>query len=227
MEIQFKLGQSLISLFNQNIKVTGENLNHSKLKSSWFRTYPLISVGRYKVLSKVLPIVSSLRINGSLHCTALLHCTICSCIVHILYSTWNIKKWMVSGQVAKTTLESILNCPLTFSCIMTPSTLGIENLIVMCWEQGTQPNGLTCSSFLNFVRPSLDAQHQSKPVATPGLRDSLVVEHDVRSPDVVTGHVELPPPAVLHRVPLELVVPPELLHPQVGRHDLVFQVLKQ
>ena len=33
-------------------------------------------------------------------------------------------------------------------------------------------------------------------------------------------------PAVLRRVPLELVVPPVLLHPQVGRHDLVLQVLK-
>ena len=33
-------------------------------------------------------------------------------------------------------------------------------------------------------------------------------------------------PAVLRWVPLELVVPPVLLHPQVGRHDLVLQVLK-
>ena len=54
----------------------------------------------------------------------------------------------------------------------------------------------------------------------------LVVKHDIRSPDVVTGHVELLHPAVLVRVPLQLVVPPELLHPQVGRHYLVLEVLK-
>ena len=53
----------------------------------------------------------------------------------------------------------------------------------------------------------------------------LVVKDDVRSPDVVTGHVELLHPAILLRVPLELVVPPELLHPQVGRHYLVLEVL--
>ena len=33
-------------------------------------------------------------------------------------------------------------------------------------------------------------------------------------------------PAVLCRVPLQLVVPPVLLHPEVGRHDLVLQVLQ-
>ena len=54
----------------------------------------------------------------------------------------------------------------------------------------------------------------------------LVVKHDIRSPDVVTGHVELLHPTVLVRVPLQLVVPPELLHPQVGRHYLVLEVLK-
>ena len=54
----------------------------------------------------------------------------------------------------------------------------------------------------------------------------LVVEHDVGPPDVVAGHVELLDASVLQRVPLELVVAPELLHPQVGRHDLVLQVLK-
>ena len=43
---------------------------------------------------------------------------------------------------------------------------------------------------------------------------------------MVAGHVELLDAAVLQRVPLELVVAPELLHPQVGRHDLVLQVLK-
>ena len=43
---------------------------------------------------------------------------------------------------------------------------------------------------------------------------------------MVAGHVELLDAAVLQRIPLELVVAPELLHPQVGRHDLVLQVLK-
>ena len=43
---------------------------------------------------------------------------------------------------------------------------------------------------------------------------------------MVAGHVELLDAAVLQRVPLELVVAPELLHPQVGRHDLVLQVLQ-
>ena len=56
---------------------------------------------------------------------------------------------------------------------------------------------------------------------------SLVVEHDVRSPDVVAGHVEHLDPAVLLGVPLQLVVAPVLLHPQVGRHDLVLQVLNR
>ena len=60
-----------------------------------------------------------------------------------------------------------------------------------------------------------------------GIKCLLIVKDNVRSPDVVAGHVELPHPAVLHRVPLELVIPPELLHPQVGRHDLVLQILKQ
>ena len=58
------------------------------------------------------------------------------------------------------------------------------------------------------------------------INSSLVVEHDVWSPDVVAGHVEHLDPAVLLGVPLQLVVAPVLLHPQVGRHDLVLQVLK-
>ncbi len=56
---------------------------------------------------------------------------------------------------------------------------------------------------------------------------SLVVEHDVRPPDVVGGHVQHVDAAVLRRVPLQLVVVPVLLHPQVRRHDLVLQVLKK
>ena len=43
---------------------------------------------------------------------------------------------------------------------------------------------------------------------------------------MVTGHVEHLDPAILLGVPLELVVTPVLLHPQVGRHDLVLQILK-
>ena len=59
------------------------------------------------------------------------------------------------------------------------------------------------------------------------MRSLLVIQDDVRPPDVVTGHVELLHPAVLVRVPLQLVVPPELLHPQVGRHYLVLEVLQR
>ena len=55
---------------------------------------------------------------------------------------------------------------------------------------------------------------------------SLIVKDNVRSPDVVAGYVELFHPAVLVGVPFQLVVPPKLLHPQVGRHYLVLEVLK-
>ena len=55
---------------------------------------------------------------------------------------------------------------------------------------------------------------------------SLVVEDNVRSPDVISRHVETLDPPVLLWVPLQLVVAPVLLHPQVGRHDLVLEVLK-
>ena len=54
----------------------------------------------------------------------------------------------------------------------------------------------------------------------------LVVEDNVRPPDVIGGNVEHVDAAVLLRVPLKLVVVPVLFHPQVGRHDLVFQVLQ-
>ena len=53
----------------------------------------------------------------------------------------------------------------------------------------------------------------------------LVVEHDVRQPDVLAGHVEELDPAVVLRVPGELVVSPLLLHPHVGRQDLPPHVL--
>ena len=42
---------------------------------------------------------------------------------------------------------------------------------------------------------------------------------------MVTGHMKHLDPPVLLWVPLQLVVAPVLLHPQVGRHDLVFEVL--
>ena len=56
---------------------------------------------------------------------------------------------------------------------------------------------------------------------------SLVVEDNVWSPDVIRRHVETLDPAILLRLPGQLVVAPVLLHPQVGRHDLVLQILKQ
>ena len=49
----------------------------------------------------------------------------------------------------------------------------------------------------------------------------LVVQHDVRPPDVIGGNVEHVHAAVLIRVPPHLVVVPELLHPEVGGHNLV------
>ena len=55
---------------------------------------------------------------------------------------------------------------------------------------------------------------------------SLVVEDNVWSPDVIRRHVETLDPAILLRLPGQLVVAPVLLHPQVGRHDLVLQILK-
>ena len=54
----------------------------------------------------------------------------------------------------------------------------------------------------------------------------LVVEHNVWSPDVVTGYMQLFDSPILVWVPLELVVSPELLYPQVGGHNLVLQILK-
>ena len=55
----------------------------------------------------------------------------------------------------------------------------------------------------------------------------LVVEDDIGPPDVIRRDMKHVDPTVLSRVPLELVVPPVLLHPQVGRHDLVLQVLNR
>ena len=43
---------------------------------------------------------------------------------------------------------------------------------------------------------------------------------------MVSRHVETLDPAVLIRVPHQLVVAPELLNPQVGGHYLVLQVLE-
>ena len=54
----------------------------------------------------------------------------------------------------------------------------------------------------------------------------LVVENDVRPPDVVSRDVETLDSAVLLGIPHELVIPPELLNPQIGCHNLVLQVLK-
>ena len=54
----------------------------------------------------------------------------------------------------------------------------------------------------------------------------LVVEDDVREPDVGGGNMETVPPAVLLGVPAQLVVVPVLLYPQVGRHHLLTEVLQ-
>ena len=54
---------------------------------------------------------------------------------------------------------------------------------------------------------------------------SLVVEHDVREPDVGGGHVEAVHAPVLLGVPAELVVKPVLLDPEVSRHHLLPEVL--
>ena len=55
----------------------------------------------------------------------------------------------------------------------------------------------------------------------------LVIEDNVREPDVSGGNMETVDPSVLLRVPAELVVVPVLLYPQVGRHHLLPQVLQQ
>ena len=55
---------------------------------------------------------------------------------------------------------------------------------------------------------------------------SLVVKDNVRSPDVIRWNMQHVDPAVLLGVPLQLVVTPELLHPQVGGHDLVLKILE-
>ena len=59
------------------------------------------------------------------------------------------------------------------------------------------------------------------------MRDLLVVKNDVRTPDMISRDVEALDSPVLLGVPHQLVVPPELLHPQVGRHDLVLQILQK
>ena len=43
---------------------------------------------------------------------------------------------------------------------------------------------------------------------------------------MIRRHVETLDPAILLGLPGQLVVAPVLLHPQVGRHDLVLQILK-
>ena len=54
---------------------------------------------------------------------------------------------------------------------------------------------------------------------------SLVVEDDVREPDVGGGHVEAVHAPVLLGVPAELVVKPVLLDPEVSRHHRLPEVL--
>ena len=62
--------------------------------------------------------------------------------------------------------------------------------------------------------------------AEASVRSLLVIQDDVRSPDVVSWDVEALDSAVLLRIPHQLVIPPELLNPQIGCHNLVLQVLK-
>ena len=54
----------------------------------------------------------------------------------------------------------------------------------------------------------------------------LVVEDNVWSPDVVSGHMKILDAAILIRVPHQLVVTPVLLYPQVGGHYLILQILE-
>lgn len=54
--------------------------------------------------------------------------------------------------------------------------------------------------------------------------DLLVVEDNVRTPYVIGGDVKHFDAAILLGLPLELVVVPGLLHPQVGGHYLVLQI---
>ena len=65
------------------------------------------------------------------------------------------------------------------------------------------------------------------PLSKSWTEDLLIVQHDVRPPDVVGGHVEHVHSAVFRRIPTHFVVVPKLLHPQIGGHDLVSEVLWQ
>ena len=124
-----------------------------------------------------------------------------------------------------------------FSCV----SLVMDGNRVLQGKRTKQENNNPLDLYLcNLSRSSLPPQQADtyrsltdqsslflQPVDAEALGDSLVVEHDVRSPDVVTGHVKHLNPSILLGVPLQLVVTPVLLHPQVGRHDLVLQILKQ
>ena len=62
--------------------------------------------------------------------------------------------------------------------------------------------------------------------AVTAVPASLVVKDDIRAPDVISWHVEALDSPVLLGIPHQLVIPPELLNPQIGCHNLVLQVLK-
>ena len=55
---------------------------------------------------------------------------------------------------------------------------------------------------------------------------SLVIQHDVWEPDVCGGDMEAVHSPVLLGVPPELVIKPILLDPEVGRHNLLAEILK-
>lgn len=74
----------------------------------------------------------------------------------------------------------------------------------------------------------LRAQHACDSVVHNPIFPSffLLVEQDnVRKPDVLRGNIEGLDTAVILRVPLELVILPGLLNPNVGSHHLVLEVL--
>lgn len=53
----------------------------------------------------------------------------------------------------------------------------------------------------------------------------LVVENDVGKPNVLGWNVELGYAAVFSRIPFEFMILPLVLQPDVGRKNLIFQIL--
>lgn len=53
------------------------------------------------------------------------------------------------------------------------------------------------------------------------VMNSLVIEDDVRPPDVIGRNVKHVDSAIFGGIPSHFVVVPELLHPQICGHDLI------